>query len=489
LRVPVITALYAQLSSPTTLRPLGLEELLDWTADILDRVDRRVFFEHFADDQAVQYFYEPFLQKFDPVLRKSLGVWYTPREVVKYQVARVDWALKVELGIRDGLADENVYILDPSCGTGAYLVEVLHLIQSSLAAIHGDALVAAEVKHAAMIVFGFELLPAPFVVAHLQLGLLMQQLGAPLGESERPGIYLTNALTGWEPPTGVKQHLPFPGLEEERDLAEDVKQNRAILVILGNPPYDSFAKIAKVEEERSLSHAYRRSQGTRQPEGQGLNDLYVRFFRMAERRIVERTGRGVICYISNYSWLDGLSHPAMRERYLEVFDSIHIDSLNGDRDRTGKVAPDGSPDPSVFSTQYNPQGIKEGTAIALLVRKQNHQPASKVLYRDFWGRTKRADLLAASGTTSDSAYASLRPHTELGLPFMPVEVEKTYLNWPLLIELMPKSFPGVKTSRDDVLVDIDRERLVRRMELYFDPSISHEEMTSSVPGLMQGSTG
>ncbi len=190
--------------------------------------------------------------------------------------------MKNELGIRDGLGDDNVYILDPSCGTGAYLVEVLHRIQASLSVLHGDALVASNVKRAAMSrVFGFELLPAPFVVAHLQLGLLLQQLGSPLDDGERPGIYLTNALTGWEPPTGVKQHLPFPGLEEERDLAEDVKQNQAILVILGNPPYDSFAKIARIEEERSLSNAYRASARTRQPEGQGLNDLYVRFFRMA----------------------------------------------------------------------------------------------------------------------------------------------------------------------------------------------------------------
>ena len=167
--------------------------------------------------------------------------------------------------------------------------------------------------------------------------------------------------TGWEPRTN--KPLPFPELEEERDRAERVKQERPILVILGNPPYNGFAGMA-VDEERGLSEAYRTTKRVRRPEGQGLNDLYVRFFRMAERRIAERTGQGVVCFISNYSWLDGLSFTGMRERYLEAFDAVRIDCLNGDKYRTGKVAPDGSPDPSIFSTEGDPVGIQVGTAIA-----------------------------------------------------------------------------------------------------------------------------
>ena len=111
----------------------------------------------------------------------------------------------------------------------------------------------------------------------------------------------------------------------------------------------------------------------RRPEGRGLNDLYVRFFRMAERRIAEKTGRGVVCFISNYSWLDGLSFTGMRERYLEAFDVIRIDSLNGDKYKTGKTTPDGAPDPSIFSTPGDPVGIQVGTAITTLVRKTDHQ--------------------------------------------------------------------------------------------------------------------
>ena len=226
LRAPVLRALFQQLSDPGRLQPLGLVEVLDWTAAALDRVEREAFFDRFSEGEAVPYFYEPFLEAFDPALRKQLGVWYTPVEVVRYMVARVDRALRDDLGIADGLAAENVYILDPCCGTGAYLAEVLRRIASNLEGRGLGALTGARVKQAATErVFGFEIMPAPFVVAHLQVGLTMQGLDAPLSEdgTERAGIFLTNALTGWEP--RVQKPLPFPELEEERDRAERVKQD------------------------------------------------------------------------------------------------------------------------------------------------------------------------------------------------------------------------------------------------------------------------
>ena len=331
LRAPVLRALFQQLSDPGRLQSLGIIEVLDWTAAALDRVDRDAFFARFNEGEAAQYFYEPFLEAFDPALRKQMGVWYTPIEVVRYMVARVDRALKDDLDIADGLAAENVYVLDPCCGTGAYLAEALRRIAANMKDKGLGALVGAWVKKAATErVFGFEIMPAPFVVAHLQVGLTMQALDAPLSDdgTERAGIFLTNALTGWEP--SVQKPLPFPELEEERDRAERVKQHRPILVILGNPPYNGFAGMA-VDEERGLSTAYRTTKRVRKPEGQGLNDLYVRFLRMAERRIAEKTGRGVVCFISNYSWLDGLSFTGIRERYLEAFDVIRIDNLRGSK--------------------------------------------------------------------------------------------------------------------------------------------------------------
>ena len=468
LRAPVLQALFQQLSAPSQLQPLGLVEVLDWTGAALDRVDREAFFTRFNEGEAVPYFYEPFLEAFDPALRKQLGVWYTPAEVVRYMVARVDRALKEDLGIADGLAAENVYVLDPCCGTGAFLAETLRRIAANLESRGFGALTGAWVKQAAtQRVFGFEIMPAPFVVAHLQVGLTMQALDAALSEdgTERAGVFLTNALTGWEP--RVQKPLPFPELEEERDRAERVKQDTPVLVILGNPPYNGFAGMA-VDEERELSQAYRTTRRARRPEGQGLNDLYVRFFRMAERRIAEKTGQGIVCFISNYSWLDGLSFTGMRERYLDAFDVIRIDCLNGDKYKTGKTTPEGAPDPSIFSTPEDPVGIQVGTAITTLVRKAGHAPAETVGFRHLWGQAKRAELRGTAEAEPAVLYDSIPPNLSLGLPFAAMAVGDGWQDWPALPALFPTSFPGVKTSRDSFLVDIDLDRLKKRVKDYFN---------------------
>ena len=484
LRAPVLRALFWQLSDPGRLQPLGLVEVLDWTSAALDRVDRDAFFDKFNEGEAVPYFYEPFLEAFDPALRKQLGVWYTPAEVVRYMVARVDRALKDDLGIEDGLAAENVYVLDPCCGTGAFLAETLRRIAANLEGRGFGALTGSRVKQAAtQRVFGFEIMPAPFVVAHLQVGLTMQALDAPLLDDgrERPGVFLTNALTGWEP--RVQKPLPFPELEEERDRADRVKQNTPVLVIIGNPPYNGFAGLA-VEEERELSEAYRTTKEVRRPEGQGLNDLYVRFFRMAERRIAEKTGRGVVCFISNYSWLDGLSFTGMRERYLDAFDSIRIDCLNGDKYKTGKTTPEGQPDPSIFSTPGDPVGIQVGTAISTLIRKADHLPAEAVGFRHLWGQTKREELTETAEAESSGIYDAIEPVLPLGLPFASVTVNSSWSDWPSIPDLFPTSFPGVKTSRDSFLTDVDLDRLKARIAAYFDPDLSHEDIARRYPPVM-----
>ena len=515
LRAPILQALFQQISAPNRLQPLGLVEVLDWTAAALDRVDRAAFFTRFDAGDAVPYFYEPFLEAFDPDLRKDLGVWYTPAEVVRYMVARVDKTLKADLGIADGLAADNVYVLDPCCGTGAYLAEVLRRIAANLQSKGLGALAGATVKQAATErVFGFEIMPAPFVVAHLQVGLTLQALDAPLTDApassssfvpspsgrglelapdwirgrgcpapaDRPGIFLTNALTGWEPRT--TKPLPFPELEEERDRAEQVKQATRILVILGNPPYNGFAGVA-VDEERELSEAYRTTKRVRKPEGQGLNDLYVRFFRMADRRIAEKTGQGVVCFISNYSWLDGLSFTGMRERYVEAFDAVRIDCLNGDKYKTGKLAPDGTPDPSIFSTPGDPVGIQVGTAITTLVRKGNHAPAEDIGFRHLWGQAKREELLETAEAEPSVLYEWIKPVLPLGLPFAPTAVSEGWFEWPTLPELFPVSFPGVKTSRDGFLVDVDLARLKQRVAEYFNKALSHEEIARRYPSVMK----
>ena len=240
-----------------------------------------------------------------------------------------------------------------------------------------------------------------------------------------------------------------------------------------------------MDEERELSKAYRTTRRVRRPEGQGLNDLYVRFFRMAERRIAERTGQGVVCFISNYSWLDGLSFTGMRERYLEAFDAIRIDCLNGDKYKTGKVAPDGSPDPSIFSTEGVPVGIQVGTAIATLIRKADHEPAGSVEFRNLWGQKKPEQLIATAEAEPDALYSGIDPVLPLGLPFVETAVSEDWFDWPALPELFPVSFPGVKTSRDGFLVDTDLDRLRARVGDYFDPALSHREIAQRYPRVMK----
>ncbi len=728
LHVPMVASLFNQIATPQKLRPLGVAEVLDWVGTALNRVDRPAFFSKFEEEHAVQYFYEPFLKAYDPELRKELGVWYTPPEIVQYQVERVDRVLREELDVADGLADDNVVILDPCCGTGAYLVETLKRIHKTLDEKGASALTAQKLKKAAMErVFGFEILPAPFVVSHLQLGLMLRRLGAPLDHDsdQRAGVYLTNALTGWEPLKEPKDQLPlFPELMAERDAANRVKQEAPILVILGNPPYNGYAGMA-MDEERDLVTAYRTTKRAPKPEGQGLNDLYVRFFRMAERRIVEKSGKGIICYISNYSWLEGLSHPGMRESYLEVFDKIWIDCLNGDKYKTGKLTPWGESDPSIFSTETNREGIQVGTAISLLVKQADVEPTSvgptsvgptsvgptsvgppppavtfssppsakpahhdfrrhlphfegrgaplfvtfstkdrwelppkarslvlnhilhdhtrkmhlicavvmpdhahmlyypwedpegnrytkteivgaiksasahsinkalgrkgsvwqdesfdhvvrkeesieakaqyiienpmrktlcrdpdeypflwrawvegekcvgppppavasvgpppsavasvgpppsavdikrrqtgegagptptptpiftDVKFRHLWGKHKHAEIQRNATGEEKAEYEKLSPRVELGYPLMPIQVDAGYLTWPQLPDLFPVSFPGVKTSRDEFLVDIDRDALEQRIAAYFDSSVAHEEIARHWPSVME----
>ena len=235
-------------------------------------------------------------------------------------------------------------------------------------------------------------MPAPFVVAHLQMGLLLQNLGVPLDDvKERAAIYLTNALTGWEPPSEeAKKQLTFaiPEFKQEKEAADGIKQEKKIIVILGNPPYNGYAGLA-VEEERDLSNAYRTTKRAAAPQGQGLNDLYVRFFRMAERRIVEKSGEGIISFISNYSWLDGLSFTGMREQYLEGFDSIWIDNLHGDR-IISEVRAGRQDERNCFCMQGNSPGINwHGHRNSDCPRRGKQSFLHDLLLRGFESRASR----------------------------------------------------------------------------------------------------
>jgi hypothetical protein len=496
LRVPMLRALFVQVADPARLGALGLIEVLDWTAATLNRVDRAEFFKSFDEGHAVQYFYEPFLHAFDPELRKELGVWYTPEEIVRYQVERVDAVLRSELGLADGLADPKVVVLDPCCGTGAYLRAVLRRIAATLHDKGGDALVANDLKNAAMErVFGFEILPAPFVIAHLQLGLELETLGAPLSDRsdppERAGVYLTNALTGWEPPKEKPKQIAFPGFADERDAAGKVKQEKPILVILGNPPYNAFAGVSP-EEEHGLVEPYKKGLisewGIKKF---NLDDLYVRFFRLAEKRIAEHGGRGVVSFISNFSYLGDPSFVVARRRFLDEFDAIWLDCMNGDSRETGKLTPEGKPDPSVFSTEWNREGIRVGTAIGLLVKRgRNRERDAQVRFRHFWGTTKRSDLFASLDTKDFNAqYETSNPRKDNRWSFRPSNVASAYREWPTLSALCarePLNGPIERRGNAMIVFETEAARLDVLRE-YLDPRRCDDEIKAIEPRLMNSS--
>jgi hypothetical protein len=521
LPIPFLDALLHDIRHPARMKHLGLEAHFARAIKTLNRIDRPLFRSRMSfptiDGQttiaAITYFYEPFLEAFDPQLREELGVWYTPPEIVRYQVQRVHYLLKAELGRPRGLADPDVVVLDPCCGTGAYLLEVARCIAAELKHEGDESSLGLELARAFHErVIGFEILTAPFAIAQLQLYLLLDQLGSRPDSAHRLAIFLTNALSGWHDAGDIK--LNFPEMREEFDASQKVKREAKIIVILGNPPYDRFTGAAQAEEAELVAHykgielveeknkdgSVKRDEFGRPKKKQRgesllykefgvrkqlLDDLYIRFIRLAEERIGEEADYGVISYISNSSYLTGRSHPLMRRSLLSNFDAVWIDNLNGDKYRTGKIIPKGLPsagtrDDSAFTTDMDPRGIQPGTAIVTWVKQvgERTKPSeTKVLYRDFWGPAalKRQGLIASlpSGKPPEDStvpdYDRVKPSQENRWRLAPKTVEGGFEAWPSLEELFPTSFQGINHNRglEGGIIDTDRVVLEERLNRYF----------------------
>lgn len=530
LSIPFLGDLFYELQHPRRISELGLGPRLDVATDTLRRVDHGRFFQKLsvpslgADEpdperaaaSAIVYFYEPFLAAFDPDLRKELGVWYTPPDIVKYQIRRVDRLLREELGCERGLADDRVVVLDPGCGTGAYLIEVLTCIAEQLRSEGVEAELGATLLQAVRErVLGFEILTAPFVVAHLQIHLILTGLGAQPGPDERPGIYLTNALTGWEDEDTPDLH--FPELAEEHDLAHHVKQDVPIIVIVGNPPYNRFAGAPHAEEQDLADH-YKgitrdengRQQGTSELYSRFgiqkhlLDDLYIRFYRLAEREIGEEAPHGIVSYISNNSYLAGRSHPIMRESLLTTFHKVWIDNLHGNA-LAGERTPDGRPCQSIFHTSSGSPGIRVGTAIGTFLKRDNDilpPEETPIHIRDFWGQAaaKRKALLeslsmaewdedrreeVAQQPAGPRPYDVFTTSEDQRWKLVPYEAVGGYAEWYGLDELFPVSFQGVNPNRGltGSVIAMQRNALEARMRDYFSEDISFEDLEEEYPEL------
>jgi hypothetical protein len=523
LKIPFLGQLFYDLAHQERLAELHLGPHLDRAAETLRRVDRNAFFTRFRyatlEDTdtlaALTYFYEPFLEAFDPDLRKELGVYYTPPEIVRYQVRTIDRLLREELGCRHGFADPRVIVLDPACGTGAYLIEVARCIAADLRRRGEGELLGAQLREALTTrLHGFEILTAPFVVSQLQLYLLLDDLGVTLPAGERPAVFLTNALTGWEETKRLK--LNFPELKKEHDAAHRVKREAKIIVILGNPPYRRFVGTALDEEADLVDHYKgitrrpkkdRRGDDVLDADGkpvmvqvgesllykrwgivkQLLDELYIRFFRLAEKHIGEDAEYGIVSFISNSSYLTGRSHPIMRESLLRNFHEVRIDNTHGNR-LASERTPWGDSCETLFSFA-GAAGIKVGTCISTFIKKKAPPtPPEKtpVFYRDFWGRAdgKRHALMesldmqgwrkprrdAAAGTPEGPRdYERFFPTEAARWKFSPRDFNAGYEAWAALDELFPATFQGVNPNRglDGSLVDVDRAALAERMRHYY----------------------
>ncbi len=346
---------------------VDLDDRLVWIVEqlvaVLNRADIAAILANFGkrsrQEDPVVHFYETFLAQYDPALRELRGVYYTPEPVVSYIVRSLDDVLRRSFGLRDGLADSSrltpelhkVQILDPATGTGTFLYAVFARIFEQFHADKG--LWSGYVsQHLLPRVHGFELLMAPYTVAHMKLGLQLQELGYDFHSDERLRVFLTNTL---DEPHHSDMTLLAKWLSDEANAASAVKQDMPVMVILGNPPYSGHSA-NKGDWINNLLHGVAGGQNGGQPlanyfqvDGQPLkernpkwlNDDYVKFIRFAHWRIMQ-TGYGVLGFITNHGYLDNPTFRGMRQALMRDFDEIYLLDLHGNSKKKEKT-PDGEP--------------------------------------------------------------------------------------------------------------------------------------------------
>ena len=353
---------------------------------------KKEFGEHTQQNDPLIHFYEDFLSAYDPALRKSRGVWYTPQAVVTFIVRAVDEILQKEFKLQAGLADTSktkikvaaqdgkvkeievhkVQILDPATGTGTFLAETVRQIHEKFSG-QGGVWQSYVEKHLIPRLNGFELLMASYTMAHIKLEQLLTQTGYEPQDNRRLRVYLTNSLEEHYPDTG-SFFAQF--LAREANEANSIKRDTPVMVVLGNPPY-SVSSSNKGEWINELLNNYK--QGLNEKNIQPLSDDYIKFIRYGQHYI-EKNGSGILAYISNNSFIDGLIHRRMRKNLLETFDTIYILDLHGNSKKK-ETCPDGSSDQNVFD-------IMQGVSINIFVKtsKKKKNELGKLFHYELFGK-------------------------------------------------------------------------------------------------------
>ncbi|MHB9295351.1 N-6 DNA methylase [Pillotina sp. SPG140] len=446
---------------------LDLDDRIRWIVDALADIFNWVSVEELlkefgrANQDPFIHFYETFLAEYDPKLRESRGVYYTPLPAVKFIVQAVDDILQKEFNLAKGLADNSkitrtirqpdgtkrpvefhkVQILDPAAGTGTFLAEVIEKIFSRFSRQKGLwAGYCAE--HLIPRLNGFELLMAPYAMAHFKLEMMLAQTGYQATADNRIRVYLSNSLE--EPESNVPVLLMEKWLSDEANEANGIKRDTPVMVVLGNPPYSGESANATKEEFLS---AYKKEPGgiekLKEKNAKWLNDDYVKFIRYGQN-VIDTYGDGVLAFINNHSFLDNPTFRGMRWNLLQTFDKIYILDLHGNVKKK-ETAPDGSKDENVFD-------IQQGVSINLFI-KTGKKKAAEVFHCDVYGR--RA-----------AKYHYLLEHTLASVPYQRIEPkaphyffvakdfsrEAEYEKGFGVQDMFPVNSVGVATARDDFTI-------------------------------------
>lgn len=437
------------------------------------------------------HFYEDFLREYDSKKKMEMGVFYTPKPVVSFIVRAVDSLLKNEFGLARGLADttkiqvekletdhktgkqkkvqkeyHKVQVLDVATGTGTFLNEVIHNIHANFTGQEGRW--ASYVENDLLPrLHGFELMMASYTIAHLKLGMTLHDTKA--GELKtRLGVYLTNTL---EAPVDYANQGTLFGLmdtiAEESKNASRIKSEYPIMCVIGNPPY-SISSNNKGDWILEKIEDYKKGLNEKKI---NIDDDYIKFIRFAQH-LVDKNGEGIVVYISNNSFISGITHRKMRESLLKSFSSIYILDLHGNA-RTKEVSPDGSKDQNVFD-------IMQGVSINIFVKNKNQENnLAKVYHYDLYGdRNFKYESLEKNNL--DNLKWNELKYSEPYYFFVPkdfsenVEYEKGFL----ITELFSKYSAGIKTKVDNIAVDFDKNILADRVRDIIEKKYPLKEVIS-----------
>jgi predicted helicase len=466
---------------------VNLDERIVWAVDdlaeLLHHTDMEAilkdFGKHTRQEDPVVHFYETFLAAYDPKMREARGVYYTPEPVVSYIVRSIDHILKTDFKLQDGLADatkikvaqttskkkidvHKVQILDPATGTGTFLYGIIDHIYNDFKDDKGmwSSYVS---QHLLPRLFGFELLMAPYAVAHMKLGLQLKQSGYDFQSAERLRIYLTNTLEEAHAMSGLPLFTQW--IAEEANAASDIKKDAPVMVVLGNPPYSvNSMNTGYVEPIRSN---YYPNDSIKEANPKVLLDDYVKFIRFAQERI-EKTGYGILAFISNHGYLDNPVFRRMRQSLMDSFDDIYILDLHGNSKKKEK-SPDGSEDKNVFD-------IQQGVSIGIFVRKDK-TGKKKYSHADLYGLRQSKYHWLSENDVGSTAWNILTPRAPF---YLLAKQDSTlfpeYQNNYKLTDIFQLTCNGVKTNRDGLLIDQNKTALVQRIDNLANRNLSDTEL-------------